>query len=322
MNYLTNYYKNLSEQLQHRANVLENQIRSINESLGSYGQAAARPRGAFGYAGGPGGQQQAYSGQQLGSFLGNVGPGGQGMNFANDYLSQYGGGMQSSNMGVAGPAAVSSGRPTSNRNRPRGIAGQAEGAATSSRFGNPESAGPRVNYPGVYGDAGPGAPRPNSVASRPTSMGPEEAPVNPGIPGDLNGDGRVDGADLGMQLGQGANTSNVLQNWSIPYSQQGPAFSQAGPGLGAASNRPREAFGYAGGPGGQQQAYSGQQLGSMLGNVGPGGQGMNFANDYLSQYGGGMPSSNTGVEGPAAMQTMMNRARSARRGAGRSATGR
>jgi hypothetical protein len=289
MNYITNYYKNLSEQLQREYNGLQQQVKMLNESLGSYGQAAARPRGAFGYAGGPGGQQQAFSGQQLGSFLGNVGPGGQGMNFANDYLSQYGGGMPSTNFGSAGPAAVSSGRPTSNRNRPRGIAGSAEGPA----------------------------PRPNPVASRPTGMGPEEGPVNPGIPGDFNGDGRVDGADLGQALGGGANTSSVLQNWSMPMQ----SLSAPG-GFGQFSNRPRSAVGYAGGPGGQQQAFSGQQLGQMLGNVGPGGQGMNFANDYLDQYGGGMPSTNFGSAGPASLKSMMNAARGARRGAGRSGTGR
>ena len=36
MNYLTNYYKNLSEQLQHRASYLERQVRAINESMSTY----------------------------------------------------------------------------------------------------------------------------------------------------------------------------------------------------------------------------------------------------------------------------------------------
>lgn len=280
MNYLTNYYKNLSEKLEAEVNALEGQVKLINESMASYAPVN-RPRGIYGYAGQGMGGQQAFSGQQLGQMLGSGN-----MNIANDYLSQYGGGMPSNNMGVAGPAAFRSGGPSPKaRNRPR----------TATPAGEE----------GMFGGAVPS----------------DVGPAGGGVPGDYNGDGRVDGADLGMALGQGANTSNVLQNWSLPYSQQGPAYSQAGPGLGAASNRSRGAVGYAGGPGGQQQAFSGQQLGQMLGGVGPGQQGMNFVNDYLSQYGGGMPSSNMGVAGPASMQAMMNRARGARRGAGRSATG-
>ncbi|MFN9957932.1 MAG: hypothetical protein ACK55I_32915, partial [bacterium] len=101
MNYLTNYYKNLSEKLEAEVNALEGQVKLINESMASYGPGSMpnRPRGIYGYAGQGMGGQQAFSGQQLGQMLGSGN-----MNIANDYLSQYGGGMPSNNMGVAGPA--------------------------------------------------------------------------------------------------------------------------------------------------------------------------------------------------------------------------
>jgi hypothetical protein len=50
------------------------------------------------------------------------------------------------------------------------------------------------------------------------------------IPGDYNGDGRVDGADLGLGLGNNYGTSAVTGNWTLPYQQGGPALRMANRG--------------------------------------------------------------------------------------------
>jgi hypothetical protein len=316
MNYLTNYYKNLSEQLQYRANRLENEVRMINEALSSYEGMARRDatgsapipavnrRGVMGMDTGPmsggAGSPGPFSGAQLGQLLGSGN-----MNAVNQYLAQYG----ANGAYQAGPAAYTSSNPSSNRrNRARGAA----------------SAGEESDY-GVGGQAeGPGQ--------------------GSGIPGDYNGDGRVDGADLGMALGGGSNTSNVLQNWSLPYSQQGPATLSSGPSV--LSNRPRGVYGSdvgpgmpqfgspqpEGGPGGQPQfgspnmgggpatqpvapgSYSGAQLGQYLASGN-----MDLANQYLNQYGVG----GAYVAGPANYSQSMPRrgrmtpSRGGIRGAGR-----
>lgn len=174
----------------------------------------------------------------------------------------------------SGPAAYSSGGYSANQRRR--VAGSAGGPAVNSPMADEEAGGP----------------------------------VSP-IPGDYNNDGRVDGADLGMALGQGANTSGVLQNWSTPFNQAGPAAAIYG-GNPQISRRPRNATDFGMGAGGQGQAFSGAQLGQLLGQGN-----MNAVNQYLGQFGGQYPTQG----GPASMQAMMNRARSARRGAGRSATG-
>jgi hypothetical protein len=98
MNYLTNYYKNLSEQLQHRANQLENEVRMINEAVSSM---AANRRGAMGMDTGPmrggAGSPGAFSGAQLGQLLGSGN-----MDAVNQYLGQYGQGGAYQ----AGPASM------------------------------------------------------------------------------------------------------------------------------------------------------------------------------------------------------------------------
>ena len=85
-----------------------------------------------------------------------------------------------------------------------------------SQFGGAQVAGPALRS-----------------ANRPTSGGRDlenaGGGVNP-MSGDYNGDGRVDGADLGLALGGGQNSNSVINNWSAPYSVGGPAFLRTTPG--------------------------------------------------------------------------------------------
>jgi hypothetical protein len=41
--------------------------------------------------------------------------------------------------------------------------------------------------------------------------------------GDLNNDGMVDGADLGLQLGSGGNPNDIVSNYTSPYQVGGQA---------------------------------------------------------------------------------------------------
>jgi hypothetical protein len=178
----------------------------------------------------------------------------------------------------------------------------------TSPFGTPESAGPGgVNYPVVAGGAGgPGAP--TSPFGTPESAGP--GGVNyPGVAGNAGGPGQTptfSGAVLGQLLASG-NMNAVYQYLSqfygndiismnallanFGYNQQGGVDSQGGAG----------------------SQFSGAQLGQLLGQGN-----MNAVNQYLGQFGGQYPTQS----GPAAVSTRANAPRSARRGAGRSATGR
>ena len=248
MNYLTNYYKNLSEKLQHQVNSLNNQHQMLSEALVSYG--ANRTQDETGYA------PQPFSGQQLGQMLGSGNARGA-QAYVNSYAPMQVGGQASYRMA-----------PAPNRGR---------GAA---------------------------------------SMGDSQGGF---VPGDYNGDGRVDGADLGQALGSGQNASDVVNSWSSgmqagglvnrsmainsgrgrgrgfgaegagsqgsPYGVGGNAGGAGSPFGGAegagSQGSPYGVGGEAGGYGGQASVggYSGEVLGQLLSKGD-----MDAVNRYLSQF--------------------------------------
>jgi hypothetical protein len=316
MNYLTNYYKNLSEQLQARANYLENQVRMINEAMTTYntgygsGRRVAGPADSFARPGqsipgdynGDGlvtgadlglalGQNQAATnvtsnwGGQFGGAYAPVSAqssstsrgrrsvageadafsrpsGGLAGDLNNDGVVngadlglQLGGGQNASSvinnwsMGYnqAGPATYRT-TPQINRNRARGVVGNAEGPAAGSRFGSPESAGPGVNYPSVAGDAGPGVNYP-SVAGDAGSGAPQTQGGQGGVDlpplTDLNGDGIINGFDLGLYISTygaappGFGTGQSPSSWTNNYGVYGVGDTVINRGGGPSSNNRR-----------------------------------------------------------------------------------
>jgi hypothetical protein len=363
MNYLTNYYKNLSEQLQAKVNLLESHARQLNqlneapeayEMADGYGTQTAPYSGAYlgqllgqgnmanvydylnqyGMGTVPGGMSALTSGRRSVNRRGlesagdgaprGAGPGafsganlgqllGQGnMNAVNQYLSQYG----ANGAYQAGQALRSSNRPSANRGGYENAGGGAPRGAGSAAFsganlgqllgqGNMNAVN---NYLANYGNNGAyQAGQALRTANRPSSNrgGYEDAGsgVNP-MAGDYNGDGRVDGADLGMALGSGQNSSGVINNWSSPYSAAGPAFlrttpnSQGGGGVqvgGGYGEAPTPSV--AGSAGGA--APRGGSRG-RFGVAGPAGNGAPRGGfEVEGPAGGGAPSSGFGVAGPA-----------------------
>lgn len=228
----------------------------------------------------------------------------QGLEQADGAAGGFGGGLQ-----FAGPSDLAPG------SLPNVIvAGQMDSGPASS-FG---------------GGGGPGGP---SVGS------PEFA----GFPGSFGagGGGQFSGAQLGQLLATG-NMDAVYQYLAQFYGNNPQALAAIMASLGinapganapggvggsveSAARRVMTAAGPAGdaagsGVGGGGAPFSGAQLGQLLGQVGPQGQGMQNVQSYLNQYG---PNGSYNA-GPAnvSSQSPMNRARTARRGAGRSATGR
>jgi len=230
MNYLTNYYKNLAEKLEYQVNNLENQVKFINEAMSNYGPSRGRQMGMGDsmYLGSMTQGDLNNDGMVDGADLGlQLGRGGNPNDITSMYSSQY---------QVAGPAfrSTTSGRRPGSRGRPEMSDSSYEGSR---------------------------------------------------IPGDYNGDGRVDGADLGLGLSNNYGTSAVTQNWTLPYQQGGPAFmrmANRGPTL----NRGRSQMGmgdsYYGGsrtPGdlNNDGMVDGADLGLQLGSGGN-------PNDIVSNY--------------------------------------
>lgn len=281
MNYLTNYYKNLSEQLQVKLSNLEAQVQQLNEAPMAYGQDDTGVGNA------------PFSGAYLGQLLG------QG-NMADvyNYLGQYGGGA------VPGMSALTQGRrrvssrdvESAGGGAPRG--GQQFSGAYLGQLLGQGNMNAVNQYLSQFGGAQVAGPALRS-ANRPTSSGRDLESAGGGVnpmAGDYNGDGRVDGADLGLALGGGQNSSSVINNWSAPYSVGGPAFLRTTPGQqggqggvyagGAETEGPTPTLGgAAGGPGGG--AYGDNRPRGAAPAGGPGGRGAKFnAPEYA---GGGAP---------------------------------
>lgn len=263
MNYLTNYYKNLSEKLQAQVNLLESKAQQLNEAIATstvYGNrpmSAGDSNGGFMYGDYNG--DGRVDGADLGIALGGYGQ--PGYDFQGVLQNWTG------NMSAAGPAF------------------------RSARIGRGSQSGVGAGeMSGGYG----GAARP-SVSGRPTmsDVGPAGAfrgdgrtntsPVSGGrmvgggaLPGDYNGDGRVDGEDVTYVL---ANWGRLNQNdLNTVNSNFGGRFGPPAQFRSASStNRARggREIELAGGYGGQQGgAYDlngdgrvdGADLGLMLGN--------------------------------------------------------
>jgi hypothetical protein len=225
MNYLTNYYKNLSEKLQHQVDSLNNQHQMLSEALVSYG--ANRTQDETGYA------PQPFSGQQLGQMLGSGNVRG-----AQSYVNSY------APMQVAGQASYRM-APAPGSNRGRGAA----------------------------------------------SMGDSQGGF---VPGDYNGDGRVDGADLGLALGSGQNPSNVVNNFSSGMQVGGYANrSMMGPNRGRGRGMGAEGAGSQGNPfgvggqaGGAGSPFGGAEGAGAAGNpFGVGGQADGYGGEAAGQGG-------------------------------------
>ena len=219
MNYITNYYKNLSEKLSDEVRVLENQVKQLHEAYGSYGTApgslgmGASP--AFSFA--PPRQQQ----YPINSILSSWGSqnsqqdlNGDGVVDGMDLGIGLGGGLQS----VGNPTQMNT---TGFGTMPSMRTGMAGAGTQRSSFGR------GFGQPGAPSMA-PGAP--SQMGARPQPMSGQfrnpNAPQAGGgpVPGDLNGDGVVDGQDLGIALGQGGNNyQQVLQGWGIPASTSTPS---------------------------------------------------------------------------------------------------
>lgn len=192
MHYLTQHYKNRCAQLQEQINVLSYQLRTLSE-------AAAGMQAMGGEAGGSATQEApTYDGAGLANILNQF--------FSNPRhaqanLNAYLAAWHAQNAGVGGVAPANL-RSTS--------AGAGRNVAAVARdimsAGGPAPKAPYTSAAGGMGDS-------------------ERTGSN--IPGDYNGDGRVDGADLGIALGNygepGYNFQNTLQNWTGSMGAAGSA---------------------------------------------------------------------------------------------------
>jgi hypothetical protein len=259
MNYLTNYYKNLAEKLEYQVNNLETQVKFINESMSSYGTSRGRQMGMG---------DSMYSGSMTQGDLN-----GDGMVDGADLGLNLGGG--------GNPNAT-----ISNWSAPYQQAGPAFRSTASGR--RPSARGRQT----PTGDSSYQGPRVANPARGAASMG-DSSYGGSRMPGDYNGDGRVDGADLGLGLGNntGNGTSNVLQNWTTPYQQSGQAFRSMGRGptsvRGAASMGDSS---YEGGRIPGDLNGDGMVDGADLGlNLGRGGNASDITNNWSAPYQSGGP---------------------------------
>jgi hypothetical protein len=204
MNYITNYYKNLSEKLQAEVNFMQKEVNMINEAI-TAGKMAPNSQ-SFAQAGRPQATNPGYDPQMLSALMtayGQSSPqfdynrdgvvdgadlgillGGQGgTNPLTQRSTQYGMGLGNQGNQFAGPAT----RP------PQGGGGFGGGMRPTGSMG--------------------GA---NGFQTQRPTQGGGGSPFT----GDLNGDGVVDGADLGLALGgqAGGNYQGVLQNWGMQTS--------------------------------------------------------------------------------------------------------
>ena len=205
MNYITNYYKNLSEQLQAQVNRLEREVRMINEAMG----AATMGPGAqsVAQAGRPEATNPGYDPQMLAALLAAYGQNSSQYDFNGD------GFVDGADLGIllGGQGTVPGGMmrstqlSTGSQASPAGSLSQGQFVSGAGMRRPTQAGGGRFSN-----TASMGGPNAFANASRPTQGGAQ-------FTGDLNGDGVVDGADLGLALGGqgGGNYQGVLQNFGM-----------------------------------------------------------------------------------------------------------
>lgn len=183
MNYLTQHYKNRCEQLQEQINVLSTHLNKLMEAAAVASTEA--PQGA-----GP--AAPTYGGEGLSQLLGSFGqmtPENQAA--LRGYLSAW----QAQNMGGGGNSEPQMGSPM------RSMAAPSTGKSVA-------------NVARDIMAGGPGA----STSNDEETTTPAGGGGGGNIPGDYNGDGVVDGADLSLALGnfgkEGYDVNKVLQYWT------------------------------------------------------------------------------------------------------------
>lgn len=208
MNYITNYYKNLSEQLQAQVNHLEREVRMINEAIAAGTMAPSAQ--SMAQAGRPEATNPGYDPQMLAALLAAYGQNSSQFDYNRDGVVDgadlgilLGGG--GNNPLTQRSTQISTGSPAT----PAGSLGQGQFVSGAGMRRPTQAGGGRFNPTASMGGANAFA-----NAGRPTQGGGSQ------FTGDLNGDGVVDGADLGLALGgQGSgNYQGVLQNWGMQTS--------------------------------------------------------------------------------------------------------
>lgn len=209
MNYITNYYKNLSEQLQAQVNRLEKEVKMINEAIGAANMSAGTQ--TLAQAGRPEATPPAYDPQMLAALLAAWGQNSSQYDLNGDgvvdgadlgmALGGQGGGMGANTMRSTQVSTGSQASPAGSLSQGQFVSGAGMKRPTQTGGGRFSNTG---NVAGANAFAN---------AARPTQGGAQ-------FTGDLNGDGVVDGADLGLALGgqAGGNYQGVLQNWGMPTS--------------------------------------------------------------------------------------------------------
>ena len=207
MNYITNYYKNLSEQLQQQLNFLEKEYRKLNESQYTdptrMGDELDTVSGMYGYNMGTANPNYYEGGNVMQtnnmstSMPGRPARPPQGGFGTSNRPVQPGGGFGTSSGGGGQPTPPQGGFGTSDRPVQPGA-----GFGTSSGGGG-QPGGPAIS---VGGDVSQGINQPiNTTGGRNNQAGlamfmSAWGTNNPQF--DYNGDGIVDGADLGIFLGR------------------------------------------------------------------------------------------------------------------------
>jgi hypothetical protein len=236
MNYITNYYKNLSEKLQAEVNFMQKEVNMINEAI-TAGKMAPNSQ-SFAQAGRPQATNPGYDPQMLSALMAAYGQsspqfdynrdgvvdgadlgillGGQGgTNPLTQRSTQYGMGLGNQGNQFAGPATrpPQGGGGFGGGMRPTGSMGGANGFQTQRPTQGGGGFGGGMRPTGSMGGAN------GFQSQRPTQGGGGFGGGSP-FTGDLNGDGVVDGADLGLALGGqgGGNYQGVLQNFGMQTS--------------------------------------------------------------------------------------------------------
>lgn len=226
MNYLTNYYKNLSEQLEHKVRALESQARQLNEAVSTYNVYGAGVGDEYGRIPGDYNGDGKVDGADLGWALANgFNPKPSITGWTPNNRAPAGGGYRSNfrsgkgvNRGSFEGTGMGGGADSNIPGDYNGD-GVVDGADLGLGLGAGYGARGTVANWGGGGAAPAFRSRAASVGSKAGGRGSFGAygmggGADSNIPGDYNGDGVVDGADLGLGLGAGYGARGTVANWS------------------------------------------------------------------------------------------------------------